>query len=79
MVVTYDPPAGCSSSRRVKRTAGQGIEALRARFFFRHMRFCRKIFANHLLQSGIQAEAVDLLQGRVAQSVLVKLYLVPMI
>jgi intergrase/recombinase len=41
------------------------------------MRFCRKVFASHLRQSGIQAEVIDLLQGRVAQSVLVCHYLVP--
>jgi hypothetical protein len=29
------------------------------------MRFCRRIFASHLRQSGIQAEVVDLLEGRV--------------
>jgi intergrase/recombinase len=40
------------------------------------MRFCRKVFASHLRQSGVQAEIVDLLQGRVPQSVLTRHYLV---
>jgi intergrase/recombinase len=39
--------------------------------------FCRKIFASWLRQSGIQPEIVDTLQGRVAQSVLTRHYLVP--
>ena len=41
------------------------------------MRFCRKIFASHMRHEGIQPEVVDLLQGRVAQSVLTRHYLVP--
>jgi intergrase/recombinase len=41
------------------------------------MRLCRKIFASHLRNSGIQPEVVDMLQGRVPPSVLVKHYLVP--
>jgi intergrase/recombinase len=41
------------------------------------MRFCRKIFASHLRNEGIQPEIVDMLQGRVSQSILVKHYLVP--
>jgi hypothetical protein len=41
------------------------------------MRFCRKIFASWLRMSGIQPEVVDMLQGRVSQSVLTRHYLVP--
>ncbi len=41
------------------------------------MRFCRKIFASHLRQSGIQAEVVNLLQGRVDSDILTRHYLVP--
>jgi intergrase/recombinase len=42
------------------------------------MRYCRKIFASHLRQSaGIQPEVIDMLQGRVSQSVLTRHYLVP--
>ncbi len=42
------------------------------------MRFCRKIFASWLRQSGgIQPEVVNLLQGRVDQDVLTRHYLVP--
>jgi intergrase/recombinase len=33
------------------------------------MRFCRKIYASHLRQSGIESEIVDLLQGRVPRTV----------
>jgi hypothetical protein len=41
------------------------------------MRLCRKIFASHLRNSGIQPEVVDMLQGRVPPSVLTRHYLVP--
>jgi hypothetical protein len=41
------------------------------------MRFCRKVFASHLRHSGIQPEVVDMLQGRVSQSILTRHYLVP--
>jgi Archaeal phage integrase len=38
---------------------------------------CRKLFASHLRQSGLQPEVVDLLQGRVSTSILTRHYLVP--
>lgn len=41
------------------------------------MRFARKIFASWLRKEGIQPEVVDLLQGRVSQSVLARHYLTP--
>lgn len=41
------------------------------------MRYCRKIFASWLRQSGIQPEVIDLLQGRVSQSILTRHYLAP--
>jgi hypothetical protein len=42
------------------------------------MRLCRKVFASWLIQSaGIDATTVDLLQGRVGQSVLVRHYQSP--
>jgi intergrase/recombinase len=41
------------------------------------MHLTRKIFASHLRQEGIQPEVVDMLQGRVSQSVLTRHYLVP--
>jgi intergrase/recombinase len=41
------------------------------------MRYCRKIFASHLRASGIQPEIIDMLQGRVSQSILTRHYLVP--
>jgi intergrase/recombinase len=37
----------------------------------------RKIFASWLRKEGIQPEVVDLLQGRVSQSILMRHYLVP--
>jgi intergrase/recombinase len=40
------------------------------------MRFCRKIFASHLRQSGIESEIVDLLQGRVPRTVFARHYFV---
>jgi len=42
-----------------------------------HMAYCRKIFASYLRQKGIEPEIVDLLQGRVGQSVLVRRYQSP--
>ena len=41
------------------------------------MNYCLKIFASHLRQSGIEAEIVDLLQGRVPKSVFVRHYFRP--
>jgi intergrase/recombinase len=41
------------------------------------MSLSRKLFASHLRQEGIQPEVVDMLQGRVSQSVLTRHYLVP--
>jgi intergrase/recombinase len=40
------------------------------------MRFCRKIYASHLRQFGIESEIVDLLQGRVPRTVFARHYLV---
>jgi intergrase/recombinase len=40
------------------------------------MHLTRKVFASWLRKEAIQHEAVDLLQGRVSQSVLVRHYLV---
>jgi hypothetical protein len=41
------------------------------------MRYCRKVFASWLRKEGIQPEIVDLLQGRVSQSILTRHYLAP--
>jgi intergrase/recombinase len=41
------------------------------------MRFCRKIHASHLRQSGIESEIVDLLQGRVPRTVFARHYFTP--
>lgn len=43
-----------------------------------HLAYCRKIFASDLRQKGIiEPEIVDLLQGRVSQSILTRHYLSP--
>ena len=39
------------------------------------MRYCRKLFASWLRKEGIAPEIVDLLQGRVSQSILTRHYL----
>jgi intergrase/recombinase len=41
------------------------------------MYLTHKIFASWLRKEGIQPEIVDLLQGRVSQSILTRHYLVP--
>jgi intergrase/recombinase len=42
------------------------------------LKYCRKIFASWLRQSGgIEAEIVDLLQGRVPKSVFTRHYFTP--
>jgi hypothetical protein len=42
------------------------------------MRFCREIFASYLRQSAIEAETVDLLQGRVVpRTVFARHYFTP--
>ena len=41
------------------------------------MKYCRKIFASHLRQSGLESEIVDLLQGCVPKTVFVPHYFTP--
>jgi len=41
------------------------------------MKYCRKIYASHLRQSGIESEIVDLLQGRVPRTVFARHYFTP--
>jgi intergrase/recombinase len=41
------------------------------------LKYCRKIFASYLRQSGIESEIVDLLQGRVPNTVFAKHYFTP--
>ncbi len=41
------------------------------------MHLTRKLFASWLRKEGVQAEVVDLLQGRVAPSILTRHYMVP--
>jgi intergrase/recombinase len=38
------------------------------------LKYCRKIFASYLRQSGIESEIVDLLQGRVPKTVFARHY-----
>lgn len=42
-----------------------------------NMAFCRKIFATYLRNKGIEAEIIDLLQGRIPKSVFVRHYFRP--
>jgi intergrase/recombinase len=42
-----------------------------------NLHLCRKVFASYLRNEGIQSEVVDMLQGRVSHSVLIRHYLVP--
>ena len=42
-----------------------------------HLEYCRQIFATRLRQSGIDSEIVDLLQGRLPQSVFLRHYYRP--
>jgi intergrase/recombinase len=42
-----------------------------------YLHHTRKIFASYLRNEGIQPEIVDMLQGRVSQSILTRHYLVP--
>ena len=41
------------------------------------MKYCREIYASFLRQQGVQPEIIDLLQGRVSQSILTRHYLAP--
>jgi hypothetical protein len=56
-----------NSIRLACRRVGVGME----------MHLCRKIFASHLSQLGIQSEVIDFLQGRVSTSVFSRHYLTP--
>jgi intergrase/recombinase len=42
-----------------------------------HMAFCRKIFATHLRNQGVEPEIIDLLQGRSPKSVFARHYFKP--
>jgi intergrase/recombinase len=41
------------------------------------MNLCRKIFASHLIKSGLDSNTVDMLQGRCPQLILVRHYQTP--
>jgi hypothetical protein len=45
--------------------------------FSMHMAFCRKIFATHLRNQGVEPEIIDLLQGRSPRSVFARHYFKP--
>jgi intergrase/recombinase len=51
--------------------------ALKNRGVNMEMAYCRKMFASHLRQSGIESEIVDLLQGRVPKAVFARHYFRP--
>jgi hypothetical protein len=51
--------------------------ALRRRSTATHIGYCRKIFGTYLRKKGIEAEIVDLLQGRISQGVFVRHYFRP--
>ena len=42
-----------------------------------NMAYCRKIFATHLRNNGIEQEIIDLLQGRTPKSVFARHYFRP--
>jgi intergrase/recombinase len=42
-----------------------------------HMAYCRRIFATHLRNQGVEPEIIDLLQGRIPKSVFVRHYFTP--
>jgi len=42
-----------------------------------NMNYCRKIFATYLRNRGIESEIIDLLQGRIPQSVFLRHYYRP--
>jgi hypothetical protein len=50
---------------------------IRKKGFAMHMAFCRKIFATHLRNQGVEAEIIDLLQGRSPKSVFARYYFKP--
>ena len=41
------------------------------------LKYCRKIFASYLRESGVESEIIDLLQGHVSKSVFAGHYLTP--
>jgi intergrase/recombinase len=51
--------------------------ACRRRNIHMDMRYCRKLFATHLRQSGISAEIIDALQGRMPASIFARHYYHP--
>lgn len=47
---------------------------LKRKNIFMNMNYCRKIFATFMRNNGVQAEIIDLLQGRIPKSVFVRHY-----
>jgi intergrase/recombinase len=52
-------------------------KALMRRSLDMQLKYCRKIFASYLRQSGVESEIVDLLQGRVPRTVFARHYFTP--
>jgi intergrase/recombinase len=68
--ISYNAIRLTVQKKRKKKNRIEGINRL-------DMAFYRKIFASHLKQSGIEAEIVDLLQGRVLKTVFARHYFTP--
>ena len=56
-----------SLRKRIEATGGFGM----------NMYYCRKVFATHLRNNGVEPEIIDLLQGRISSSVFVNHYYRP--
>lgn len=41
------------------------------------IKYCRKIYASWLRQSGIEAEIIDMLQGRIGKNIFIRHYMTP--
>jgi len=42
-----------------------------------HIKYCRKIHASWLRQSGIESEIIDMLQGRIGKNIFIRHYMTP--
>jgi intergrase/recombinase len=68
---------GCKNPPPSTPTLTAICSAVKRKGFPMEMHLCRKVFASWLRKEGIEPEVVDLLQGRVSQSVLIRHYLTP--
>ena len=65
-------------AQNLSKTKYYGLKmAIRHRHLSLQMKYCRKIYASHLRQSGIESEIADLLQGRVPSTVFARHYFAP--